>query len=140
MNQMKKFFLSMLCAATAIASFADDFTYPYLVFTASNGTQTVVAVDELEITFSNGQLVATNSEGTQTTLTLTELASMQFSTAMPTGVQSLNSQPSTLNPESSTIYDLSGRRALRNSEIIPVRKGVYVVRKSDGSTSKIAVK
>jgi len=125
-----------------IASMAEDYTFPYLIFTGSNGTQTAVAVDELEITFSNGQLVATNKAGAQTVLTLADLASMQFSSAeqLPTGIQSLNSQLSTLNPHPSTIYDLSGRQALRKNDSTPVRKGVYLVRKADGSTSKIMVR
>ena len=139
-TDMKRLLVAVFCAAFGVVSMAEDYTYPYLVFTNSSGTQTVVAVDELEIAFSNGQLVATNSEGTQTMLTLAELASMRFSTAMPTGIQSLNSQPSTLSPESSTFYDLSGRTAIRKNGNAPVRKGVYVVRKADGSTTKIAVK
>ena len=137
---MKKIFLMSLCMIAALAAFAEDYTYPYLVFTGANGTQSAVAVDQLVITFSDGKLVATNATGTQTTLELADLAAMQFSTAdgLPTGVQAVS--PSTLNPQLSTLYDLSGRQAVRKIGITPVRKGIYVVRKSDGSTSKIAVK
>lgn len=140
MNHMKKTFLTMLCAVTAVVSFADDFTYPYLVFTASDGTQTAVAVNQLEITFNDGKLVASNATGTQTTLTLAELAAMQFSTAteLPTNVRAVT--PESLNSQAETFYDLSGRHAYRKNENMPLRKGVYVIRKGDGSTSKIAVK
>lgn len=57
---------------------ADDYTYPYLIFTDAAGAQTTLSVASLEITFADGQLVATNGDGT-TTLTLADLASMAFS-------------------------------------------------------------
>lgn len=57
---------------------ADDYVYPYLVFTVSDGTQTTLGVSSLEITFSDGQLVATNADGTAK-LNLADLVSMQFS-------------------------------------------------------------
>ena len=57
---------------------ADDYTFPYLVFTDAAGAQTTVSVASLEITFADGQLMASNGDGT-TTLTLSELASMAFS-------------------------------------------------------------
>lgn len=60
------------------ALLADDYTYPYLIFTDAAGSQTTLSVASLEITFVDGQLVATNGDGT-TTLTLADLASMQFS-------------------------------------------------------------
>ena len=136
---MKRFFLTVLSAVLTIASMAEDYTFPYLVFTGNDGTQTAVAVDELEITFSNGQLVATSKAGAQTTLSLADLASMHFSKeADPTGIQS--AELSTVNNQMSTFYDLSGRQALRKNDSTPVRKGVYIVRKSDGSTSKVMVR
>ncbi|MBR1682701.1 MAG: hypothetical protein IJ700_05035 [Bacteroidaceae bacterium] len=137
---MKKYLLTMCAAMVALVIFAEDYTYPYLVFTGANGTQSAVAVDQLVITFSDGKLVATNATGTQTTLELSDLAAMQFSTAeeLPTGVQAVN--PAALNSQRDTYYDLSGRQAVRKNERTLVRKGIYVVRKSDGSTSKIAVK
>lgn len=58
---------------------ADDFDYPYLLFTSIDGTQTTLSVTELEMTFLEGKLVAVNGDGT-TTLSLDDLASMQFST------------------------------------------------------------
>ena len=137
---MKRFLLMMLCAATALTAAAEEYDYPYLVFTSNNGTETSVAVDELEITFSNGQLVATNNTGAQTALTLADLASMRFADAahLPDGIsrQSL----SDVSSQPSTLYDLSGRQAVRKNDATPVRKGVYVVRKADGSTSKIMVR
>lgn len=76
---MKKGLLSIMLLATFLgAAMADDYTYPYLRFVDSEGTQTTVSVNELEITFSEGQLVAKNSDGTAT-IPLASLAMMQFS-------------------------------------------------------------
>ena len=68
----------MVVALGPSALLADDYTYPYLIFTDAAGAQTTVSVASLEITFADGQLVATNGDGT-TTLTLADLASMAFS-------------------------------------------------------------
>ena len=120
-REQKRFLLMMLCAAMALTAAAEEYDYPYLVFTNSDGTETAVAVDELEITFSNGQLVATNNTGAQTALTLAELASMRFADAahLPDGIsrQSL----SDVSSQPSTLYDLSGR-------CLSVRptKGLYI--------------
>ncbi len=67
----------MLIAACFSTATADDYTLPYLVFTDSEGTQTVVSVAELEITFSDGKLVAKNADGS-TSIDLAALATMQF--------------------------------------------------------------
>ena len=75
---MKKTLLFMTLVAVGISTmWADDYTYPYLIFSASDGTQTTVSVSALEITFADGQLVAKNGDGT-TTLTLADLATMTF--------------------------------------------------------------
>ena len=136
---MKKNLLLLLCILVTTA-YAEDYTYPYMVFTNSSGTQTVVAVDQLEITFADGNLVATNNTGTQTQLSLSDLASMHFTkeSELPTGIRAM--LPEEFNRKSATFYDLSGRRALLKGDSAPMRKGVYVVRKADGSTSKITVK
>ncbi|MCR4994222.1 MAG: Ig-like domain-containing protein [Bacteroidales bacterium] len=77
---MKRFLVFTINVVLSIGlSMADDYTYPYLVFTDSDGDETTVSVDDLEITFSDGQLVATNGDGS-ITLTLSTLASMAFST------------------------------------------------------------
>ena len=70
--------ITTLVALGAATASANDYTYPYLIFTGSDGTQTTLSVASLEITFADGQLVATNGDGS-TTLTLADLISMQFS-------------------------------------------------------------
>ena len=70
--------LLSLVAACATTAFADDYKYPYLIVTASDGTETTLNAAALEITFADGKLVATNDDGT-TQLMLADLASMRFS-------------------------------------------------------------
>ena len=70
--------LLTLVAACASTALADSYKYPYLIVTASDGTETTLNAAALEITFADGKLVATNGDGT-TQLTLADLASMRFS-------------------------------------------------------------
>ena len=62
-----------LCAV--IAQAAD---YPYLVFTNTGGTSTVMDVSDLTLAVSGSSLQVTNTDGTNS-FTLTDLANMQFS-------------------------------------------------------------
>ena len=75
---MKRLFFILILAQACLGVTAQDYTYPYLIFTAADGTQTTLSATSLEMTFADGQLVATNGDGT-TTLTLADLASMTFS-------------------------------------------------------------
>lgn len=70
--------LLTLVAACATTTLADEYKYPYLIVTASDGTETTLNAAALEITFTDGKLVATNADGT-TQLTLADLATMFFS-------------------------------------------------------------
>lgn len=63
----------VLCAVTAQAA-----DYPYLVFTNTGGTSTVLSVSDMTLAVSGSSLQVTNTDGT-TSFTLTELADMQFS-------------------------------------------------------------
>jgi len=138
---MKKISLITISLLCACLSFADDYEYPYLIFTNSDGSQAAMNVDQLEITFSDGKLVATNGSESKS-LTLADLAKMQFSTTnegiteeIVTGIDS----ESIISTQPKEIYDISGRRAYRQSGS-QVRRGVYIVRDANGKTSKIAVK
>jgi len=73
---MKKWFLCLM-AIVAIQVYAADNTSMYLVFTTSDGTQTRLATEGLQLTTANGNLTATNGEGT-TTFALTDLTKMVF--------------------------------------------------------------
>ena len=63
----------VLCAVTAQAA-----DYPYLVFTNTGGTSTVLSVSDMTLAVSGSSLQVTNTDGT-TSFILTELADMQFS-------------------------------------------------------------
>ncbi len=133
-------FLAMIVAGVSCA-FADDYAYPYLVFTNTDGTQTVVASESLELTIVDGQLVAKNGTATKS-LTLANLAAMQFSTSkdgIVDEIVTLADAEAITRTQPTTIYDLSGRRAYQPSGKA-MRRGVYVVRDANGRTSKMAVK
>ena len=65
-------------AAVLCVFFAQAADYPYLVFTNTAGTTTVMSVLSLTMTVSGTSLQVTNQEGTET-FTLTDLTNMQFS-------------------------------------------------------------
>ena len=70
---------SLFVLATALCvMMAQAADYPYLVFTNTGGTTTVLGVANLTLTVSGNSLEVSNTEGT-TTFVLTELANMQFS-------------------------------------------------------------
>lgn len=133
MKTSVKRFAGLALLMVALQVQADDVTFPFLVLTTSNGQQTALAVEQLEMTFEDGKLVAKNANG-QATFDLADLATMQFSesnTGIVDGVESVRKG----GDSEVSAYDMSGRPV--NG---PLRKGVYVVRKADGSTSKILVK
>ena len=119
----------------ALAGYADDYAYPYLVFETTEGTQTSVAVEGITFTIANGQLVA----GGQT-FALSQLSKMYFSTTT-TGITNVNTDND--DNGSVDVYDLNGRKVLSNGHfsmgISQLPKGIYIV-KSAKSTYKIAVK
>lgn len=72
---MKKVFL-LLAVCTAMMTYAN--TYQYLVFTNTEGTNTVFNVKNLTLNVEGSDLLITNAEGTVSML-LTAMKSMQFS-------------------------------------------------------------
>jgi len=130
---MKKILLFVLLMIGTCASYADDYTYPYLVFETADGTKTSVAVTEMTITIANGQL----SVGGQT-FSLSDLSKMYFSTTT-TGIANVNVDDNSFVD----VYDLNGRKVLSNSQLSilnsQLSKGIYIV-KSGSKTYKIAVK
>jgi hypothetical protein len=72
---MKKVFL-LLAVCTAMMAYAS--TYNYLVFTNTEGTNTVFSVANLWLNVDGSDLQVTNADGTVSIL-LTALKSMQFS-------------------------------------------------------------
>ena len=68
-------FILVAALCTVMAQAAD---YPYLVFTNTGGTTTVLSVSSMTLTVSGTALNVTNADGTAS-FTLTDLANMQFS-------------------------------------------------------------
>ena len=130
---MKKILLFVLLMIGTCASYADDYTYPYLVFETADGTKTSVVVTEMTITIADGQL----SVGGQT-FSLSDLSKMYFSTTT-TGIANVNVDDNSFVD----VYDLNGRKVLSNSQLSilnsQLSKGIYIV-KSGSKTYKIAVK
>ena len=130
---MKKILLLVLLMIGTCASYADDYTYPYLVFETADGTKTSVAVTEMTITIANGQL----SVGGQT-FSLSDLSKMYFSTTT-TGIANVNVDDNSFVD----VYDLNGRKVLSNSQLSILNsqlpKGIYIV-KSGRKTYKVAIK
>ena len=54
---MKKILILVLALMTSVMTYADGFNYGYLVFTTQEGTEKSVAVENLKMTFVNGQMV-----------------------------------------------------------------------------------
>ena len=134
---MRKLLLIPIVFAT-MQVHAQDYTYPYLVLTANDGTQTVLPVDGLRLTFANGEVVATTNDG-QLTFDLSTLYSMSFSeTKAETGILH---NVDVLQPVE--VFTLSGvLRGFFDSlseakSALP--HGIYIV-KQEGKTLKITVK
>ena len=72
---MKKVFLLL---AVCLAMMTHASTYNYLVFTNTEGTNTVFSVENLWMNVDGSELQVTNADGTVSVL-LTALKSMQFS-------------------------------------------------------------
>ena len=132
---MKKILLLVLLMIGTCASYADDYTYPYLVFETAGGAKTSVAVTDGTITIADGQLTI----GGQT-FALSDLSKMYFSTTT-TGIA--NVHDSVNANECADVYDLNGRKVLSNSQLSilnsQLSKGIYIV-KSGSKTYKVAIK
>lgn len=134
---MKRGLLLVFMLVVSTVTWADNYTYPFFVFIDRNGEQTVVSVEDLQISYSNEYLVAKNAYGI-TTLSLIDLASMSFCTTSDISA-CIPDTPNRLLLGSDILYDLTGRCIVRFS-VNGLKTGIYIVRRSNGSTSKIIVK
>ncbi len=121
----------LLAAAvcTAVFTMAEAAYYTHLTFETLDGQKISVPAVSLSLTVSGSELTAGEHK-----FVLDDLKKMYFTTSdLPTGIERLSSaQP--IGVES--VYDLQGRRVLNGQ----MPQGVYVVKKSNGETHKIAVK
>ncbi len=117
---------------------AQAYDYPYLVFVNSDGKTTVLSVETLTITISNGKLVAQNNDGTQS-FSLSNLNKMYFTKdADLTGISTTESTDEAV--EVYTTGGLSiGKFENENTAKASLKPGLYIL-KSNTRTYKIAVK
>ena len=68
------------------------------------------------------------------TIALTDLAKMEFSNKLPTGINNIRTDVTI--DDNTEIYDLNGRRLPSSTTLA---RGIYII-KSNGKTSKVQVK
>lgn len=133
---MKKLFISALLIAGGWT--ASSAQYPSMMFTTIDGEVHLAPVEDLRITFVDGDLVASSANRTLS-IPLDKLMSMQFSE------EEASIDRIVINSDAPVeVYDLSGvcygtfvsAEAMRAE----LQEGIYVVKQADGATSKIFLK
>ena len=130
---MKKVFL-LLAVCTAMMAYAS--TYNYLVFTNTEGTNTVFSVENLWLNVDGSELQVTNADGTVSIL-LTALKSMQFSED-----SIISAVENVLNADAAVqVYSVSGSLLGSYGSLIEAAQtldaGAYVI--SNGSVTQTIV-
>ena len=130
---MKKVFL-LLAVCTAMMAYAS--TYNYLVFTNTEGTNTIFNVKNLTLNVEGSDLQVTNADGTVSIL-LTALKSMQFSED-----SIISAVENVLNADAAVqVYSVSGSLLGSYGSLMEAAQtldaGVYVI--SNGSVTQTIV-
>lgn len=134
---MKKLLFTTLITLGTLQAQAYD--YPYLVFRNTEGTTTVIAVESLSITISDGQLVATNADGTQS-FALADLSKMYFTQqADLTGISNAGKQEDEVVEVFTTGGIKLGKYLNINEAKTSLKPGIYIL-KSKQKSFKIVVK
>lgn len=124
--------VTVICAVMAQAA-----DYPYLVFTNTGGTTTVLGVTNMTLAVSGSNLSVTNADGT-TTFVLTELANMQFSADGTTGIENVLNGEQPVDIFSITGVSLGTFNSLtEGAKALPV--GAYVI-KQGGKAQTVVVR
>lgn len=135
---MKNILILILTFTTSLMTYANDYTYNYLVFTTQDGTEKAIAVENLKLSFVDGQLVVDNGVESQT-YSLTSLSKMSFSENTVDGIVEtvINGN------EVVDVFTVSGIWMGKFGNVDDAKKslqrGVYVL-KQGKTTSKIAIK
>lgn len=135
---MKNILILILAFTTSLITYANDYTYNYLVFTTQDGTEKAIAVESLKLSFVNGHLVVDNGVESQT-YSLTSLSKMFFSENTVDGIVEtvINGN------EDVDVFTVSGIWMGKFGNVDDAKKslqrGVYVL-KQGKTTSKIAIK
>ena len=130
---MKKVFLLL---AVCLAMMTHASTYNYLVFTNTEGTNTVFSVANLWLNVDGSDLLVTNADGTVSIL-LTALKSMQFSED-----SIISAVENVLNADAAVqVYSVSGSLLGSYGSLIEAAQtldaGAYVI--SNGSVTQTIV-
>lgn len=135
---MRKILLTALLASGATALHAE---YPSVMFRTADGQETTIASRGLEITFEAGNLVARTPEST-VTLAVSDLRSMMFSNVASGIVDVTADDAADALPV--TVFRIDGTMAGTFTSVaeaqLSLSSGLYICKKSNGETSKIAVK
>ena len=135
----RKIGLLLLMLASALWMQAEEYDYPYLVFTNTEGALTAFQVNDLTMHINGTQLDVTNNEGT-VHFTLTDLSAMQFSVDGET----LTALENVLNADARVeVYTLEGMSMGTFDGLLKaassLKQGVYVI--TDGkNTQKIVIR
>lgn len=135
----RKIGLLLLMLASALWMQAEEYEYPYLVFTNTESALTAFQVNDLTMHINGTQLDVTNNEGT-VHFTLTDLSAMQFSVDGET----LTALENVLNADARVeVYTLEGMSMGTFDGLLKaassLRQGVYVI--TDGkNTQKIVIR
>lgn len=135
---MKNILILILAFTTSLMTYANDYTYNYLVFTSQDGTEKAIAVENLKLSFVDGQLVVDNGVESQT-YSLTSLSKMFFSESTVDGIVEtvINGN------EVVDVFTVSGIWMGKFGNVDDAKKslqrGMYVL-KQGKTTSKIAIK
>ena len=133
---MKKILVLAVMVVCAVMAQAAD--YPYLVFTNTAGTTTVMNVSSLTMTVSGSSLQVTNSDGTET-FALTDLNNMQFSAdGSTTAIEQVLEADSPVEVFSVTGVQLGSFGSLREA-VRGLSAGAYVI-KQGVNTQTVVVK
>lgn len=135
---MKKILILVSALMTSVMTYADDFTYNYLVFTTQEGTEKSVAVENLKLTFVNGQMVIDNGVETQT-YDLSSLSKMFFAENSVDGIVETTIDAN----EEVDVFTVSGIGMGQFNNVNEAKKslgrGVYIF-KQGSKTNKISIK
>ena len=135
---MKKILILVSALMTSVMTYADDFSYNYLVFTTQEGTEKSVAVENLKLTFVNGQMVIDNGVETQT-YDLSSLSKMFFAENSVDGIVETTIDAK----EEVDVFTVSGIGMGKFNNVNEAKKslgrGVYIF-KQGSKTNKISIK
>ena len=135
---MKKILILVSALMTSVMTYADDFSYNYLVFTTQEGTEKSVAVENLKLTFVNGQMVVDNGVETQT-YDLSSLSKMFFAENSVDGIVETTIDAN----EEVDVFTVSGIGMGKFNNVNEAKKslgrGVYIF-KQGSKTNKISIK